>query len=566
MKPSVQKGRVAASPVLLIAAALLGMAAVLVVGCFDSLAGGGDATETGNALAGTLVLPNGQSAAGARIYAVPQSFNPVRDGALHDTLGTVANANGNYGFKALAPGRYNVQIAHPASGYRAFLHGLVVGDAKIRRTKDTVKAPGSLLLRRPDWIRKNTGRLYVPGSLYSTSLAGFRDEDGQYLFDSLPPGSLPEVRYLASDSDSVSIRIADSVKVQAGKTQVVHPYAGWSRSVKVLLHAAASATSAGGMVTDFPLLVRLTPSVFDFTQAAADGGDLRFAKSDGKALSFEIEYWKQDSAAVWVRLDTLRANDASPFIFMYWGHSQAALPIDMPKVFDSTSGFAGVWHLDESAADTLANGLYRDATPGGSHGNDRIASEPAAGVIGVGQSFAKGDYIQTPLASQHMRLTQGYTLSAWFRSTLRTSALGCELISVGDNYGLRLTTDGRLHTFFWPVQAPPAGQDPWYSVGTQGTDFLDGEWHFVQGSYDGSVLRLFLDGKEMALLAVPGVVDFRFPLNVTMGRHGNVKSGFDFIGNLDEVQIHAKPRALYWHQLTFENQKPGSIFPAFAAP
>ena len=51
----------------------------------------------------------------------------------------------------------------------------------------------------------------------------------------------------------------------------------------------------------------------------------------------------------------------------------------MPPVFDTAAGFAGVWHLGEEAADTVANGLYRDATPAGNHGNDRIASTGNAG-------------------------------------------------------------------------------------------------------------------------------------------------------------------------------------------
>ena len=65
-----------------------------------------------------------------------------------------------------------------------------------------------------------------------------------------------------------------------------------------------------------------------------------------------------------------------------------------------------------------------------------------------------------------------------------------------------------MHVFFSPDTVPAGPQRPWYTLGTQGADFLDGNWHLTQGTFDGSILRLFLDGKELAALAVPGPVDF----------------------------------------------------------
>ena len=45
---------------------------LLLSACTGGLAGGGDATETGNALAGNLVFENGGAAAGARVALVPE--------------------------------------------------------------------------------------------------------------------------------------------------------------------------------------------------------------------------------------------------------------------------------------------------------------------------------------------------------------------------------------------------------------------------------------------------------------------------------------------------------------
>lgn len=63
--------------------------------CSDRLAGG-DATETGNALAGTLVVEGGGAAAGARVLAVPEGHHPVLGGALPESLVAVTDVRGRY--------------------------------------------------------------------------------------------------------------------------------------------------------------------------------------------------------------------------------------------------------------------------------------------------------------------------------------------------------------------------------------------------------------------------------------------------------------------------------------
>lgn len=543
------------------------LAAVLVLAaCSNRVAGDGDATETGNALAGTLVIEGGGAAAGARVLLVPEDHNPVSAPALPDSMMATTDGKGRFGIKHARPGRYNVQALHPSTGRRALIQGVVIAAEPVKLARDSVRAPGSLSFILPDWAGKEGGTLYVPGTTYKVKVEQARREGDRVLFDSLPVGMLPEVRYVSGGTDTASILLASDPVVRMGVLAPIHPFAAWSHSARILVNTTAAGVAIEKEILGFPLLVRLTAPAFDFTQAQADGRDLRFAKPDGSSLPFAIEAWERGGVLVWVRVDTLHAGESGQYLTAHWGNGQASLPLGMAPVFDTAAGFAGAWHLREEAADTVTDGLYKDATQAGNDGNDRVTSKVHPGVVGAGHSFALGDYIQAPSASDAVRLPGGFTLSTWFRSQLQAGRKGGELISVGDNYGLRLGENGRLHVFFWPAIAPPGSQNPWYTVGSQGADFLDGNWHLAQGTFDGSMLRLYLDGRELAALAVPGPVDFKFDLNVTLGRHGAGQSGFDYTGELDEVQIHSKPRNADWHRMTFENQRPGSGFPVLAPP
>jgi hypothetical protein len=459
-----------------------------------------------------------------------------------------------------------VEVLHPATGRRAFIRGIEFDGDTLEIPRDSVRVPGALSFARPDWLPQEGGILYVPGSTRLARMEQASRIGKRAVFDSLPSGTLPEVRYTQGGTDTSSLRMVREVPVRPGATDAVHPFADWSGKARVLVNTSASGVPIAQAVTAFPLLVRLAPPVFDPASASADGRDLRFAKPDGTPLPHAVETWGASEAAVWVRMDTVHAGESGQHVSMHWGNPAAMAPLGMPPVFDTAAGFAGVWHLGEGAADTVADGLYKDATPAGNHADDRVASAGIPAQIGRGAALDSGDYIRVPRASEALRLPGGFTLSTWFRSGAPLGPNGGEMISVGDNYGIRLGRNGRLQVFFWPVASPPGAQEPWYTLVSQGADFLDGRWHLAQGTFDGSALRLYLDGQDLGALTVPGPVDFKFPINLTLGRHGNGKAGFDYRGDLDEVQVHARARGIDWHKLSYENQKPGSGFPSLAKP
>jgi len=65
------------------------------------------------------------------------------------------------------------------------------------------------------------------------------------------------------------------------------PLDNWAYRAKIGINNAGGTET----LTDFPLLVSLNASNFDFAKAKPDGTDLRFTTPTGTLLSYEIEKW-----------------------------------------------------------------------------------------------------------------------------------------------------------------------------------------------------------------------------------------------------------------------------------
>ena len=134
----------------------------------------------------------------------------------------------------------------------------------------------------------------------------------------------------------------------AGSRQVP-PASGWRHARTLTLDTTSAGANVPDDVANYPLAVLLDAGRFDFSQARADGADIRFFDARGKALPHAIERWDRASAsaAIWVRLDVVKGNSRDQRIEMRWGNPAAADVGDSKAVFRRADGFVGVWHLDE---------------------------------------------------------------------------------------------------------------------------------------------------------------------------------------------------------------------------
>ncbi len=551
---------------------LLGLTALLLfASCgFDVLAqGGGDATETGNArVSGHLVLENGQVADDAEVLILPSDYNPIFDSALPDSQRVRADAHGTFHFQNLNLGKYNLQIKHPGTHTVLLITNITVAEKNNILIKDTLRISGSLSVPIPETGDSGLGFIFLPGTTFKNRIDSEVRIAGKVQMDSIPAVLVPSVAYTNGKSGSPSLILTRNILVLKGTQVLVPAFSGWSHVAKIKVNAGASGVPISKDLYGFPMLVRLASPQFDFSQAQVDGADIRFAKADGTPLVREIEAWDAQSghAEIWVRMDTVHAGSNVQTLTMHWGNSMATAPASPFPVFDSSIGFSGVWHLGEEKSDTIANGLYRDATGRGNSGNDRITSTRSNGVIAGGHGFDSADYIEAPLLSGPIPKPNAFTISIWFRSSHIPGFNGGEMLSVGDNFGLRLPQDGRIHAFFYPPTPPVGGNTDWYSLDFQSQEYVNGSWHLAASTFDGNSFCLYIDGLEVARTNALGPVGYLFPLNATLGKHGHLKSGYEFSGDLDEAQIHSVARSQDWMRLSFDNQKPGATFPTLLMP
>jgi hypothetical protein len=192
----------------------------------------------------------------------------------------------------------------------------------------------------------------------------------------------------------------------------------------------------------------------------------------------------------------------------------------------------GAWSFNEGKG-TVANDFS------GHHENGSIEG-PAQWIKGRfqdGLGFSGNAAVKVPDSSSLEPAT--VSVSAWvnssaspgsYRYILAKGANGCSAAS----YGLYTGTDGGLEFYAstnqgysWTV-SPDAGQSVW-----------NGQWHNVVGTYDGTTMRLFLDGRQVSS-GTPDTAPIAYGLptsnDLTIGGYPWCPES-DFSGNIDEVKV-----------------------------
>jgi biopolymer transport protein ExbB len=392
------------------------------------------------------------------------------------------------------------------------------------------------------------------------------DETGHYLLADLPAGTL-SIRIFSRDTAFTPLTI-ENIVTTPGDTVLV-PWQDWPYSKRLFLNTTASGADVTGNVLGFPVLVRLTKSNFDFSQAAPNGRDVRFLKSDDTPLPCEIERW--DAAAgqaeIWVRLDTVYGNDATHFIRMLWGSSAAREVSTGQAVFDTADGFQAVWHLGQvgsgPASDATANGF--DAT---AHGT----SAAVTGAIGICQRFEDDStFFEVPNSATgklNFAVDGTFSVSAWAYADTINDQLHLIAGKGHDQYSLKLT------------KRSPGTGEKWEMVNyldktgwqlTEDTTARARQWTHVVGVHRGTKQYLYVNGEltDSSIAVVPGTIARNTAENFTIGRYLRyitylMDEGYSgFRGRIDEVRVMSNASNPDGIRLTYMNQKAADALVVF---
>jgi Concanavalin A-like lectin/glucanases superfamily/Domain of unknown function (DUF2341) len=530
---------------------LICLAGIVFSGWFCSnlaVAGGSSSTDNGK-IAGTIRTPGGAAAPRTQVLLYPADYDPVKDGAAvrADTTDNI----GGYSFIHVDSGSYNVASVHLDDRTRSLAEDIVVAGDTVIVPADTLHTAGEIKVTIPSGFDANYGYVYIPGTSIFSLLS---ENTGFVILDSVPANVNLSVYYSVRGKPAQRQLVRDSVVVAPGGIATI-AYVGWSYSQKLVLNTTASGAGVAGMVTGFPALVRLTGANFSFAEANAGGADVRFTKSNGTPLPYEIERWDSAGglAEIWVNVDTVFGNDDSHFMTMYWGNPAATGASNGAKVFDTADGFQGVWHLNDPVS-----GPVKDATINGYNGIavNAGAQTSITAMIGAGREFSALDsgYITiSNTANSKLSFPENgtYAVSAWvYMDTL--DGKGHAIATKGNQqYNLEMFRDKWEFAEFktshtWEMSSAPATSK---------------KWTFLTGVRSQAKQYLFVDGAcvdTLSEIETNNNANRNTGFNVMFGRTDGVFEPdfpYYFHGALDEIRVLNVAPSADWVKLCYMNQK-----------
>jgi flagellar hook assembly protein FlgD len=345
-------------------------------------------------------------------------------------------------------------------------------------------------------------------------------------------GWMEEVRIstIARDSNYVKLNFATfrsdtiagsihPVSVGATELNVTTAYSAWSGHRTIVLNTSATGANVASTVTNFPVLVRLGTAEAAIIAAANGGNSIRFSKAnDATALPYEIESWSPTAAAIWVKVDTVKGNNATQTIRMHWGNAAATSQSNGAAVFDTANGYRAVYHM--SGTTTESDATINALTMSPSDTVSGAIPAPAEGQVGGARNFL-GD--ATTIAGRQYFVAansaanpavdastnQPHTITAWVyaRTISAANGHGNSIFNKGDNqYALQIYGNSGATAKLWESAIYTS---TWRQAKSKGVA-VAGAWYQITGTWSGGV-----DGDSgTGKLYVNGVLDTTIKLGI----------------------------------------------------
>lgn len=324
-------------------------------------------------------------------------------------------------------------------------------------------------------------------------------------------------------------------------------YSLWAYSERIYLNTSESGADVNETINNFPVLVRLDQDNFNFDDALPTGDDIRFAASDGRPLSYEIEQWDRAAmrAAVWVKVPQISGNENNQYIMIYWGNGEAVDRSNSNSVFGAENNFCGVWHM-EGVGDATANKNNAVKASDGS-------PEDITGIIGNAMNFdGNNDHL---IVSDNASIDLGstFSVSGWFQYGKSTAPSGwLRMISKKSAWdaatGYEITMQNGDNDAIEALASGSSAYKPENAV----TSWSDRGWEYITVTFNGTNVSVYTNGALIGSGSVTSVSDNNNPL--VFGNNSALTES-RFIGKMDEIRVQGGIPSANWIKLCFENQK-----------
>lgn len=530
-----------------------------------SVADGGGSRGGNPVITGTIVNHDGKVANNAIVHLRAANSNPMIVTSVQSTISTLTDMSGKFTIEAPDSGEYVIEAKSVSDGTRLIKFNIQTRkDSVCTLSVDTLHAPGVLKILIPENSDTNGSYVYVPG----TSIGTWIHNSDTLIIDSIPATTLPNLYYSTNDTSLKSIR--KNITILSNDTTVITNLE-WSFNCQIILNTSATGANVTGDVFFFPVLIRLNSENFNFAEAQSKGEDINFTNLTGKSLSYEIVQWDNISqqAQIWVNVDTIYGNNSTQSIMMYWGNQDAKTRSSSTDVFDTASGFQGVWHLEEDGNNTAI-----DATLNGFDGIAyNIENSSLDGAIGNARKF-QGDssYIVMPnTKSGKLNYPQdgNFTISAWVYAETLDNAHHTIVAKGFKQYFLQLSylpaaeSNWEFSSFsqekHWLMSNYPATEKTWMLL--TGVKMRDSQYLFCNGELVASTSAVYTH--------TDAELDRDTTEDLSIGRFLNkatypVDFGYCYFnGMIDEVRISSIARNDDWIKLSYMNQRSDDLLVKF---
>ncbi len=303
-------------------------------------------------------------------------------------------------------------------------------------------------------------------------------------------------------------------------------------------------------LTDFPVAIILTSNNFDFSKAMPNGSDIRFTQSDGiKELYYERERHESDSqiAVYWVKIPLVSSSSDTEF-YIYYGKSDATDGTYHSPTNVWDANFRGVWHLKEDPAGTALQ--IKDSTINSNHGTSAgsmTSSDLVEGKIGKGVDFdGYDDYVNVgDDASLINSAPADFTITGWVKFNSLPSGYTRFMRRHGSTLSMYF-----IGTHGTEVQGGTGAR----AVENSGAELVTGVWYHVGMTNDVSILRIYLNGEEVAT-STASIGSHASTLPAIIGawkEDGTVIELHN--GAIDEVRLSNVVRSAAWIKASYHSE------------